>query len=56
MRTIKIIFEDGDYVITRINASVEEIENYYLGKHFNLRSSGARFKKCVSIEYLDEDK
>lgn len=29
MKTVKVTFSDGDYIITSINGTEEEIRNYY---------------------------
>ena len=36
MINIKIIFEDGDYEATKINATIEEAKKYYVGQRFNV--------------------
>lgn len=53
MRTIKAYFSDGDSLISQINGTTDEIEEYYLGKIFNLGSVTDRLVKCVRIEFLD---
>lgn len=35
MRIIKVTFDNNDYLITRINGTVEEIEQYYLNRKFS---------------------
>lgn len=54
MITIKINYSDSDYTITRINATIEEAKQYYIGKTFNTGSISDHMVKCVSIELLDE--
>lgn len=49
MLTIKVMFEDGDYLITRINLSLEEAKNYYIGNKFNLGIVEDDFKTCINI-------
>lgn len=34
MRKIKLIFDNGDYLITRVVMTDDEIYSYYLGKKF----------------------
>jgi len=51
MNTYKITFSGGDYLYTRLNASIEEAKAYYLGNIFNLGSSEAdNLQKCVDVE------
>jgi hypothetical protein len=53
MKEIKIIFADGDFCYTRINATEEEIKKYYIGKAFPFAENGKEItKKCVKIEIL----
>lgn len=35
MKTIKVFFSDGDTLITRINGTLQEIEEYYIDKSFS---------------------
>lgn len=35
MNTFKVIFEDGDSLVTEMNASLEEARRYYIGQYFN---------------------
>lgn len=55
METIKVTFnnDDSDYLITRINGTVEEIERYYLGKSFNLGADCDKMKQCTKVEFLE---
>ena len=57
MKTIKVTFnnDDSDYLITRINGTVEEIERYYLGKSFNLGADCDKMKQCTKVEFLEEE-
>lgn len=57
MQTIKVTFnnDDSDYLITRINGTVEEIERYYLGKSFNLGADCDKMKQCTKVEFLEEE-
>lgn len=50
MNEYKIIFENGDYLYTRMNATLDEAKAYYLGKLFNLGSVGDDMQKCVSLQ------
>ena len=57
MKTIKVTFnnDDSDYLITRINGTVEEIERYYLGKFFNFGTDCDKMKQCTKVEFLEEE-
>lgn len=56
-RTIKINFDDGDYIITRINATVSEIVNYYLDRiRITENADGTEnITRARSIEFLDHN-
>lgn len=49
MLKLKVILEDGDYLITKINLSLEEAKKYYIGNKFNLGIAEDNFKKCIDI-------
>lgn len=49
MLKLKVIFDDGDYLITKFNLSLEEAKNYYIGNRFNLGIAEDNFKKCIDI-------
>lgn len=49
MLKLKVVFEDGDYLITRINLSLEEAKKYYIGNTFNLGVAEDNLKKCIDI-------
>lgn len=55
MKTIEVYFEDGDSIVTRINGTTEQIEQYYLNHIFNLGTSDDNMKKCVRIEFLEDE-
>lgn len=52
MLTAKVNFEDGDSLITRINATEQEARKYYEGNVFNIGSVNDNLKRCTSIEIL----
>jgi hypothetical protein len=54
MRTIKAIFDNGDYLETSINGTEQDIRAYYIGKRFNL-GDGERdnVQVCIEIEFTD---
>lgn len=48
-RTVKVIYDDGDYFFTRINADEQTIRSYYaIGSSVSFDDS----RKIVSIEIL----
>lgn len=52
MKTIKVIFENGDYLYTKINGTSEEIKDYYVGNIFNIGVVEDNLQKCISIEFI----
>ena len=53
MLNIKIIFEDGDYEFTKINATIEEARKYYIGQRFNVGITTDKIKKCIDVQELN---
>lgn len=53
MRTVKIFYANGNYEITRVNGTEEEIKNYYVGATFNIGTVSDNMQKCTHIEFLD---
>lgn len=54
MITVKVTYNDGDYIISRINATLEEARKYYgIGKWHNV-GDGPRdcYKRCESVELV----
>lgn len=55
--TVKVIFDDKDTLITRINATLEGAKKYYLGQEFvkyEDEETGKEFKhKVVKVELVD---
>ena len=52
MKTAKVIFDNGDEIITDINGTDEEIQNYYaVGRTFNLGDGcgGDLMARVVSV-------
>jgi hypothetical protein len=51
MTTIKVLFEDGDSLVTDINGTEPEIDTYYIGNMFNLGNGrgGDRMVKAVYV-------
>jgi hypothetical protein len=50
MNSYKITFSDGDSLVTRMNATLEEATAYYLGQVFNLGAERDRLVRCNSVE------
>lgn len=54
MKTIKVIFNDDDYCITRINGTNEEILKYYIGNVFSYFDGEKECKHiCIGVLFLD---
>lgn len=54
MKTIRVSFNNGDFLITSINGTREEIEKYYLGNFFNIgRGESDKITIAVKVEFLD---
>jgi len=50
---VKVHFENGDYLVTRINATLEEATNYYVGNTFNVGlGPNDNMIKAVRIELI----
>lgn len=52
MIKISVYFENGDSLITGINATFAEAKEYYVGKEFNLGNSEDNLQKCTQIELI----
>jgi hypothetical protein len=53
MKNIKVTFQNKETLITQINGSVEEIEEYYLNNYFNPSSNeNAELTKGEKVEVL----
>lgn len=53
MTTVKVIFIDGDYFITRINCSPEEAANYYrIGNRLNVGTVTDELKTIKALEFI----
>ena len=53
MTTVKVIFTDGDYLITRINCSPEEATNYYrIGSRLNVGTVTDELKTIKALEFI----
>lgn len=56
MLTLKVVFSDGDYLITRFNGTKQEAETYYLNRSFNVGATTDAMKKCIETDFLEEEK
>lgn len=58
MRTIKVTFDDDDYLITSVNGTVDEIEQYYLNRkfYFSDEYENEKMHTAIKIEFLDEER
>lgn len=53
MTTVKVIFTDGDYLITKINCSPEEATNYYIiGSCLNVGTVSDILKIIKALEFI----
>ena len=53
MTTVKVIFTDGDYLITKINCNPEETTNYYrIGSCLNMGTVTDELKTIKALEFI----
>ena len=53
MTTVKVIFTDNDYLITKINCSPEEAANYYrIGRCLNVGTVTDELKTIKDLEFI----
>jgi len=52
--SVKVTFDDGDHLTTRINTDLEGAKKYYLGKSFTFDGSGEEeiMKEAVKVEEI----
>ena len=53
MITVKVTFEDGDYLTTGINTDLDGAKQYYEGRLFNLGCVEDHMVKAVKVEEID---
>ena len=53
MLNIKIVYDDGDFEYTKINATIEDVRKYYVGRSFNLGITTDNIKRCKDVEILN---
>ena len=53
MTTVKVIFMDGDYLITKINCSPEDATKYYrIGSYLNIGTVTDKLKTIKALEFI----
>jgi hypothetical protein len=54
MKSVKVIWSNGNYTCTEINGADRQIEEYYLNKYFNIGdgAGGDLVVKCIDIKFL----
>lgn len=52
MRAVKVIFKNGDSIITRINGTEDEIMAYYVGNIFNIGNTEDNMQEAKHVEFL----
>ena len=50
MKIVKVTFSDGDSLVTNINATFEEAEEYYLGNIFNTGTEDDHMVRTIKVE------
>lgn len=50
MISVKVIFEDDNYLVTRINLTLEEAKSYYLNNTFTVANKRVKGKEVIQIE------
>lgn len=53
MKYVKVTFENGDIIETRINGTKEEIAKYYMSGKINIGKVTDDFQKAVSVEFIE---
>ena len=53
MKYVKVTFENGDIIETRINGTEEEITKYYMSEKINMGKITDDFQQAVSIEFIE---
>ena len=53
MITIKVMFSDGDNLVTRFNGTIEKAKRYYIGNVFNTGVYADHLVKAVSVEIVE---
>lgn len=53
MKAVKVTFDNGDIITTKINGTEAEIKSYYLGKIFNVGILEDCLARAVNVEIID---
>ena len=53
MKTVEVIFNGNEKIITQINGTRESIIKYYLGKWFNFGIEGDIMRQAIKINFLE---
>ncbi len=60
MRTVRVNYNDGDWTLTNINGTDEEIRRYYVGKQFNFGDNDFGeddiVKTAISVEFISDNR
>lgn len=54
MNTFRVLFEDGDSLVTGMNATLEEAKTYYVGQGFELDEMKP-LVRAVAVVQVDDD-
>ncbi|GAA0128696.1 hypothetical protein MMMIC1C10_11200 [Methanococcus maripaludis] len=52
MIIVKCTYKNGEEIISRINGTIKDAENYFLNKIFNIGSLEDNLQKCVKVEQI----
>jgi hypothetical protein len=55
MNTFKVTFGNGDHLITGMNATLKEAEDYYIGNWFSLYGEERDQVEAVEVDQLNSD-
>jgi hypothetical protein len=50
--TLRCTYSNGDSIITSINGTLQDAENYFLGQVFNIGSVNDNIQQCVKVELV----
>lgn len=51
--SVKVTFEDGNFLQTEINGTFEDAKKYYLNNVFNIGNGGEDYSvKCINVEEI----
>lgn len=52
VQQVRVWFEDGNSLVTRINGTREDVISYYVGNVFNVGVVEDNMVKCTSVHFL----